>query len=43
MDSEIKKIGELSDKERKDIIAFLLTLTDKEFLNDKRFMDPNKK
>lgn len=42
VDSEIKKIGELSDKERKDIIAFLLTLTDKEFLNDKRFMDPNR-
>lgn len=42
-DEEIKKIGELSDKERKDIIAFLLTLTDKEFLSDKRFTDPNRK
>lgn len=42
-DLEIKKIGELSDKERKDIIAFLLTLTDREFLNDKRFVDPNRK
>ena len=42
-DSEIKKIGELSDKERKDIIAFLLTLTDREFLNDKRFRDPKMK
>lgn len=42
-DSEIKKIGELSDKERKDIIAFLLTLTDKEFLNDRRFENPNRK
>lgn len=41
-DSEIKKIGDLSDKERKDIIAFLLTLTDKEFLNDRRFVDPNR-
>lgn len=39
-DPEIKKIGELSDKERKDIIAFLLTLTDKDFLYDKRFADP---
>ncbi len=43
VDSEIKKIGELSDIERKDIIAFLLTLTDREFLNDKRFGDPNRK
>lgn len=40
-DEEVNKIGELSEKERKDIIAFLLTLTDKEFLNDKRFVDPN--
>lgn len=43
VDSEIKKIGDLSDKERKDIIAFLLTLTDREFLNDKRFVDPFRK
>ncbi len=42
-DAEIKKIGELNDRERKDIIAFLLTLTDKEFLSDKRFTDPNRK
>ncbi len=42
-DEEINKIGELSDKERKDIIAFLLTLTDKEFLNDRRFINPNKR
>jgi cytochrome c peroxidase len=42
-DEAITKIGNLSDKERKDIIAFLLTLTDKEFLNDKRFIDPNRK
>ncbi len=39
-DGEVKKIGTLSDKERKDIIAFLLTLTDKDFLNDRRFIDP---
>ncbi|MFL5763956.1 MAG: cytochrome-c peroxidase [Bacteroidia bacterium] len=39
-DEDVKKIGELSDKARKDIIAFLLTLTDKDFLNDKRFSDP---
>ncbi len=42
-DEDVTKIGSLSDKERKDIIAFLLTLTDKEFLNDKRFVDPNRK
>lgn len=41
-DEEIKKIGELSDKERKDLVAFLLTLTDREFLNDRRFADPNR-
>jgi cytochrome c peroxidase len=43
VDSDVTKIGDLTDKERKDIIAFLLTLTDKEFLNDKRFSDPNRK
>jgi cytochrome c peroxidase len=42
-DDEVNKIGNLSDKERKDIIAFLLTLTDKDFLNDRRFVDPNRK
>lgn len=42
-DEEINKIGDLTEKERKDIIAFLLTLTDKEFLNDRRFSDPNMK
>ncbi|MCE3280662.1 MAG: putative cytochrome c peroxidase precursor [Bacteroidetes bacterium] len=40
-DEKLKGIGSLSDKEKKDIIAFLLTLTDREFLNDKRFADPN--
>jgi cytochrome c peroxidase len=40
-DEKLKEIGSLSDKEKKDIIAFLLTLTDREFLNDKRFADPN--
>jgi cytochrome c peroxidase len=39
-DPEMKKTADLSDKERKDIIAFLLTLTDKEFLSDPRFSDP---
>lgn len=42
-DPEINKIGDLSDKERKDIIAFLLTLTDRDFINDRRFEDPNRK
>jgi cytochrome c peroxidase len=37
---EMYKIGKLSDQDKKDIIAFLLTLTDKTFLYDKRFMDP---
>ena len=40
-DADVTKIGELSEKERKDIIAFLLTLTDREFLSDRRFADPN--
>jgi cytochrome c peroxidase len=39
-DAELKKTGTLNDKERKDIIAFLLTLTDRDFLNDRRFMNP---
>ena len=40
-DEEVNKIGNLSEKERKDIIAFLLTLSDKKFLTDKRFGDPS--
>ena len=39
-DHALGKSANMTDKERKDIIAFLLTLTDKEFLNDKRFADP---
>jgi len=39
-DEKVKNIGTLSDKECKDVIAFLLTLTDKDFLNDRRFSDP---
>jgi len=42
-DEEVKKIGDLTDKERKDIVAFLLTLTDRDFINDKKFADPNRK
>lgn len=41
-DTALRKIGILSDKERKDIISFLLTLTDRDFLYDKRFNDPNR-
>jgi len=37
---EIYKIGKLSDQDKKDIIAFLLTLTDQTFLYDRRFVDP---
>lgn len=37
-DSSLYKIGILSDNEKKDVIAFLLTLTDLDFLYDKRFL-----
>jgi cytochrome c peroxidase len=40
-DEKVKEIGTLSDKEKKDIIAFLLTLTDRDFLSDRRFADPD--
>ena len=40
-DSSMYKIGNLSESEKKDILLFLLTLTDKEFLYDRRFTDPN--
>lgn len=39
-DDDVKKIPVLSDKDKTDIVAFLLTLTDKTFLNDRRFIDP---
>ncbi len=38
---EMYEIGKLSEQDKKDIIAFLLTLTDKTFLYDRRFVDPN--
>jgi cytochrome c peroxidase len=38
---EMYEIGPLSEQDKKDIIAFLLTLTDKTFLYDRRFVDPN--
>ena len=37
-DSSLYKIGILSDNEKKDVVAFLLTLTDLDFLYDKRFL-----
>ncbi len=40
-DKSLYKIGQLTNNEKKDIIAFLLTLTDTNFLNDKRFTNPN--
>jgi cytochrome c peroxidase len=40
VDPDLKTTGTLSDAERKDIIAFLLTLTDKRFLSDRRFENP---
>lgn len=41
VDAEIVKIGTLSDNEKVDLTAFLLTLTDKTFLYDRRFANPN--
>ena len=42
-DSALFKIGSLNEMDQKDLIAFLLTLTDKEYLYDRRFADPNMK
>lgn len=41
VDADIIKIGVLSDNEKVDLVAFLLTLTDKKFLYDRRFANPN--
>jgi len=41
VDSAVIKIGTISDNEKVDLVAFLLTLTDKKFLYDKRFSNPN--
>ncbi len=43
VDSSLFKIGILSEIEKIDLIAFLKTLTDKTFLYDRRFADPNTK
>jgi cytochrome c peroxidase len=42
-DSALFRIGALNEIDQKDLIAFLLTLTDKEYLYDRRFADPNMK
>ena len=42
-DLSLNKIGALSEQEKGDVIAFLKTLTDKAFLYDRRFADPNMK
>lgn len=41
IDERIKKVGKLNDQEKKDLISFLLTLTDKTFLYDRRFANPS--
>ena len=40
---EMYEIGNLSEQGKKDIIAFLHTLTDKSFIYDRRFVDPSVK
>ena len=42
-DPFVKKISPLDFTEKTDLILFLQTLTDKEFLFDRRFADPNTK
>ena len=37
---EMYEIGTLSEQNKKDLLAFLLTLTDKTFLYDRRFVNP---
>ena len=39
-DRKIAHIGRLSEQDKKCLLAFLLTLTDKTFLYDRRFVDP---
>ena len=41
LSQELRKKIDLDEKEQKDMIAFLLTLTDKEFLYNKRFSFPH--
>lgn len=39
-DALIRKIGPLSKNEKDDLFAFLLTLTDRDFIYDRRFLNP---
>lgn len=39
-DKELKKTTNMTDQEKSDLIAFLKTLTDREFLFDRRFANP---
>jgi cytochrome c peroxidase len=39
-DVRLLKIGKLSEENKKDLLDFLLTLSDKTFLYDRRFADP---
>ncbi len=39
-DPMLRKIGALSAKEQSELLAFLKTLTDRQFLYDRRFADP---
>ena len=41
VDQRVTSIGKLSSQEKKELNAFLLTLTDKTFLYDRRFVDPD--
>ena len=40
LDPKLKKPLHFNEHEKKDLLSFLLTLTDKEFLYDKRFSFP---
>jgi cytochrome c peroxidase len=37
-DSDLRRIGKLTESEKVELIAFLKTLTDKTFLYDRRFI-----
>ncbi|MEO6302784.1 MAG: cytochrome c peroxidase [Bacteroidia bacterium] len=40
-DPLLLRIGALTEPEKKELLSFLLTLTDRDFLYDRRFADPN--
>ena len=40
-DPKMNKIGELTFEDKQNILLFLQTLTDKEFIGDRRFANPN--